>query len=247
MNDLKLSLDKSALLAVKHAFKHRPRNERINKDEFISILNEFITLDQIILLYDKVDVFDLGYITEEAFMAFIIDYETILDKIDFDYQPKFIQSVIQKPVTSYGHTDTINCICFSKKPSPRVFTGGIDGLIYIWKADDLSPMSIIKNLNRNVAIQEDLNKTIKSTEYRSQIKMAESKHRIFHSKKSTSITCLHKLNQSSHLCVGSADCSIIFYDLLTMVSCIIMLYGTYIYLSNMIVIIIVLHYCHYYY
>ena len=220
MSDNNAIFEKSVLTSINKEFKSRSnplQSDRLLKSEFIRKLCKLnFTQESANLWYNRIDVNEIGYITQSHFMMFIAEYESAVKRYQFEYQPKFIVSLTQKPVASYGHSDAITCLSYSGKPSPLLFSGGVDGLIYIWKANTLTPISIIKNLNRNAAIQEDIHKRIKNTPDRNKVKVAESNHRLFSSHKATSITALHKLSLSSHLCIGSADCSLIFYDLLTM-------------------------------
>jgi WD40 repeat protein len=206
------------LKLLKVEFEKSSTKNILLKNDFISVTSKNIGLDLTNKIYKQIDVNNHGYITLSEFMKFVFDYDTMNRLCCKSYQPHMKQMLSQSQNTSYGHQDLIDCLTYASYPRHILFSAGRDGNIYSWSPADLTPISIIENINKCNSLVQEIHKKVKSTPERSKMKVAESLHKLEYSNDKVQITSLHKMISSSHLCIGYADSSIVFYELNTKVS-----------------------------
>ena len=132
-------------------------------------------------------------------------------------------------------------ICYNNNIKPMLITGGRDGKILIWDPCTLERMGQIKHKDQNTVYSEVLledskgvggggggggggsksnNKNKSSKEKQNHSVVANCRHHISKNKGGkTLITSLASMSESSHICVGSVDGSITWYDLTTCEPC----------------------------
>lgn len=160
INPLAIITDKkstvSDLFDIKIILKFRRRfaKSAIGKNklpavEFKALLSEYIPEKEIDFIYEKIDVNDEGVIKFSDFINTLIAAEDGSSFANNAYANKLVSKLVQEDDNHHIHKDNIDHLCFVLKPRKMIITGGRDGQISIWDAEDLWHIGNIYHRDKN--------------------------------------------------------------------------------------------------
>lgn len=149
--------DTRLILKFSKLFKEsNTEDNSLSVEHFKSIMMQYLPKNKVDLMHQQIDVNDDGSIQLSEFIDFLLSSEHSSKLLGNSTSLRLVYSGSQIDDPNFNHVDSIDFIVYSSIPSPTIITGGRDGKILLWNANDLSEIGSIDHKEKAKVIKDSL-------------------------------------------------------------------------------------------